>query len=120
MHFHQALATYTSDSGGESLLTVTHNEFGTRVGKCHIYLRHQTDNTFLGVRGTWVIPRAAALRFATNLDAIVYSELLKLGGRVTGIDDAGRQLYELDVAVILGKTTHHRAGWTALPEGQRP
>jgi len=101
MQLNNAAGTQTSDTGRDLFLTVTANEFGTRVGGRHVYLRHSTTLQFFGINGGWVSHRAEALRFPSNLDAIIYAKVLKLDGRIVAIDDAGKELYVIDVSVFL-------------------
>ena len=45
--------------------------------------------------------RAQAVRFSTNLDALVYCEALGVRGVVVAFDESGGMLYELNVEIIL-------------------
>ena len=55
-----------------------------------------------------------ALRFTTPLDAAIYSQLLKLGGRVVTIDGTGQQVDEFVVEAILSQARIEAAASAAL------
>ena len=69
--------------------------------RSQILLRHPTSDFWCGAGGVWVERRSQAVRFSTNLDALVYCEALGVRGVVVAFDAAGRTLYELNVEMIL-------------------
>jgi hypothetical protein len=69
--------------------------------RSEILLRHPASPFWCGAGGVWLEGRAQAVRFSTNLDALVYCEALGVRGVVVAFDESGGTLYELNVEVIL-------------------
>ena len=69
--------------------------------RSEILLRHPVSAFWCGAGGVWVERRSQAVRFSTNLDALVYCEALGVRGVVVAFDAGGRTLYELNVEMIL-------------------
>jgi hypothetical protein len=91
--------TRTSDSAG-GVRTITARGRLTPA-RAEILLRHPTSQRWCSAGGAWVEERARAVRFVTNLDALVYCEALGVSGMVVAFDEAGRRIYELSVARML-------------------
>jgi len=69
--------------------------------RSEILLRHPASPYWCGAGGVWLEGRAQAVRFSTNLDALVYCEALGVRGVVVAFDESGGMLYELNVEIIL-------------------
>jgi len=91
--------TATADSaGGVHLVTV---QSGLVPRRAVILLRQHGAECWCAAGGLWVESRQRAVRFATNLDALVYCQAVGVRGIVVGFDHAGVTLYELNVDAIL-------------------
>jgi hypothetical protein len=91
--------TSTSDSGrGARLITVGP---WFPPGRAEIVLQHKAGPCWCSAGGEWVTQRERAVKFATNLDALVYCQALGVDGVVVAFDQFGGKMYELNVDRIL-------------------
>ena len=95
------LSTCTSDSSaGTCVLNIT-------GGACpvdapiSIFLRHNAASRWCGAGGDWLPERHHAVRFATNIDALVYCQALDVRGLLVAFDAGGKEIYRLHVDKIL-------------------
>lgn len=91
--------THTSDSANGVQTFVIRAWLG--FVRSEIVLRHPTMECWCGAGGDWVEERMRAVRFITNLDALVYCQALGLSGVIVAFDGTGRQIYELSVDRVL-------------------
>jgi len=95
------LRTCTSDSStGAHVVTVTGRARPASV-PIGIFLRHNTASRWCGAGGDWLPERRYAVRFATNIDALVYCQALDVRGLLVAFDAGGREVYQLNVDKIL-------------------
>lgn len=66
-----------------------------------IFLRHNRISRWCGAGGDWLPERHHAVRFATNIDALVYCQALDVRGLLVGFDAQGKEIYRLNVDSIL-------------------
>jgi hypothetical protein len=66
-----------------------------------IFLRHNMTSRWCGAGGDWLPERHYAVRFATNIDALVYCQALDVRGLLVAFDPGGREVYRLNVDRIL-------------------
>ena len=95
------LRTCTSDSNaGTYVLNITActRAMDTPVS---IFLRHNTTSRWCGAGGDWLPERHHAVRFATNIDALVYCQALDVRGLLVAFDAGGNEIYRLNVDRIL-------------------
>lgn len=91
--------THTCDSaGGIHTILVSAIRAGLRA---EIVLRHRTEARWCSAGGEWVDERRRAVRFASNLDALVYCQAIGVGGVVMAFDHEGTLLYALHVDRIM-------------------
>jgi hypothetical protein len=69
--------------------------------RSEILLRHPASPYWCAAGGVWLEDRELAVRFSTNLDALVYCEALGVRGVVVAFDESGGILYEINVEIIL-------------------
>jgi hypothetical protein len=93
--------TYTSDSSaGAQVIDAADGAMPT--GPCAgIFLRHNTAPRWCGAGGDWLPERGRAVRFASNIDALVYCQALDVRGLLVAFDVRGREVYQLNVESIL-------------------
>ena len=91
--------THTSDSANGVQTFVIRAWLG--FIRSEIVLRHPTMGCWCGAAGEWVTERTRAVRFITNLDALVYCQALGLSGVIVAFDETGRQVYALSVDKVL-------------------
>ena len=51
--------------------------------------------------GKWDANRSRAIRFSTNLDALIYCQALRLQAVIVGFDSYERQIYQLKIDRLL-------------------
>lgn len=92
--------TRTSDSGDGACVfnAIGRIAIGAPIG---VFLRHTTIDCWCGAGGDWLGERGRAIRFATNIDALVYCQALNLRGVLVAFDEGGREIYQLNVNKIL-------------------
>ena len=91
--------TQTVDSAGPARW-ITVGPWFTR-GRAEIVLRHRSAECWCSAGGDWTVYRERAVRFATNLDALVYCQAMGMNGVVVAFDEFGGKLYELSVDRVL-------------------
>ena len=70
-------------------------------GRAEIVLQHKEEQRWCSAGGEWVTQRERAVKFATNLDALVYCQAVGIDGVVVAFDQFGGKMYELNVDKIL-------------------
>ena len=66
-----------------------------------IHLRHARHNLWCGTGGTWFHDRSCAIPFRSNLDVLLYCQILHLRGFIVGFGVEGQQVYQLDASRII-------------------
>ena len=95
------LSTCTSDSSaGAYVLNIADRARPVDM-PVSIFLRHNTASRWCGAGGDWLPERHHAVRFATNIDALVYCQALDVRGLLVAFDAGGKEIYRLNVDKIL-------------------
>lgn len=76
-----------------------------------IYIRAVDETSWCASAGTWVSDRAHAMRFRSNIEAMVFCQAVGVGGLLVGYDAADSELYTLSINAMLevlcdGTQTH--------------
>lgn len=75
--------------------------FPPAVSPVTIYLRHASQPLWCAAGGRWHAERARAIRFSSNIDALIYCQAVRLNGIVVGIDAFDNQVYHLQIDRLL-------------------
>jgi hypothetical protein len=66
-----------------------------------IYLRHAAQPLWCAAGGKWHAERERAIRFSSNIDALIYCQAVRLNGVVVGIDGHENEVYQLQIDRLL-------------------
>ena len=66
-----------------------------------VYLRHSVDHLWCAAGGKWHSERARAIRFSSNIDALIYCQALHLTGVIVGFNCVNRPIYQLRIDRLL-------------------
>ena len=66
-----------------------------------IYLKHAAHQLWCAAGGKWHVDRDRAIRFSSNIDALIYCQAVRLNGVVVGIDCHQHAVYELQIDRLL-------------------
>jgi|SRR5687767_12336987 len=66
-----------------------------------VYLRHSQDNLWCAAGGQWHFERTRAIRFSSNIDALIYCQAVHLNGIIIGFDRSDRPMYQLRIDRLL-------------------
>lgn len=95
------LRTCTSDSSAGACVINIRGRVRPVGVPVAIFLRHNEAARWCGAGGDWLAERHHAVRFATNIDALVYCQALDVRGLLVAFDAGGREVYQLNVDKIL-------------------
>jgi hypothetical protein len=82
-----------------------------------IYLRHAAHSLWCAAGGQWHAERERAIRFSSNIDALIYCQAVRLNGVVVGVDCHENEIYQLQIDRLLdlvcgeGWSTTHLKSW---------
>jgi hypothetical protein len=66
-----------------------------------VYLKHSAAPLWCAAGGKWHAERNRAIRFSSNIDALIYCQALRLNGIIVGVDGYQRQIYQLKIDRLL-------------------
>ena len=95
------LRTYTSDSSAGTYVLSLAGRAHALDAPISIFLQHTVSSRWCGAGGDWLPERHHAVRFATNIDALVYCQALNVRGLLVAFDAGGMEVYRLNVDKIL-------------------
>jgi hypothetical protein len=66
-----------------------------------IFLKHAAHALWCAAGGKWHADRQRAIRFSSNIDALIYCQAVRLNGVVVGIDSYSNEIYQLQIDRLL-------------------
>jgi hypothetical protein len=98
---HIAEWTETADSSGGVEIIDVHWNGHPLPSPVTVLLAHPCRPLWCGAGGAWLASMERALRFTSNVDAIIYCQALRMDAVVVGMDRRHREIYRLNIDRVL-------------------
>jgi hypothetical protein len=99
--FHSRFEATTQSIDGGAPSVILFANFEAPGMPVAIRLRHPVSGEWCAAGARWTRQVGAAVKFASNIDALLFCEVLRVPAQIVAHDAQGREVYTLEVDKIL-------------------